>query len=84
MRIKKRRGGRIAEEYRKEENRREVKRGQRWREEFWGQERAGVCWFVYAHDAGGRGEELPAVLDVGARPVADHVLDVVIETVGSY
>ena len=29
MRIKKRRGGRIAEEYRKEENRREVKRGVR-------------------------------------------------------
>jgi len=36
---------------------------------------------VVPHDAGGRCEEHPAVLDVGTWPVANHVLDVVIETV---
>lgn len=35
------------------------------------------------HKASGGGEEQPAVLDERAGAIADHVLDVVIETVGT-
>lgn len=40
--------------------------------------------FVDTHDARGRGEEQPTVLDVRAWAVANHVLNVVVEAVGTW
>lgn len=40
--------------------------------------------FVDTHDARGRGEEQPTVLEVRAWAVANHVLNVVVEAVGTW
>lgn len=43
-----------------------------------------LCQFVDTHDARGRGEEQPTVLDVRAWAVANHVLNVVVEAVDTW
>lgn len=43
-----------------------------------------LCQFVDTHDARGRGEEQPTILDVRAWAVANHVLNVVVEAVNTW
>lgn len=43
-----------------------------------------LSWFVDTHNARGRGEEQPTVLDVRAWAVANHVLNVVVEAIHTW